>query len=286
MATALITHFSHDSGLALPLPEALANLYGPLAFPEREGRPYVISNFVTTLDGVVSWNVPGQAGGGEISGFSKADTAVMGLLRAASDAVIIGASTLRVVPEDLWTPEFICPELAPAYQALRSNLGKPQPPVAVIVTGSGAVDTGLRVFASREAPALIVTTPAGERRLRSAGVPSSLAVAAVKPEADGRLSAAGIVAAVAAHLPSGPQRLLVEGGPQLMASFFAEQALDELFLTLAPQVAGRDPAIGAAGWRPSLVEGALLAPEAPAWGTLVSLKQAGSHLFLRYWFGA
>ncbi|WP_201360899.1 hypothetical protein [Dictyobacter formicarum] len=59
-----------------------------------------------------------------------------------------------------------------------------------------------------------------------------------------------------------------------------EQLLDELFLTLAPQIAGRDSATA----RPGLVEGHLFAPEHPLWGTLVSVKRGGSHLFLRYAF--
>jgi hypothetical protein len=50
-------------GADLPLPPALASLYGRLAFPPHPGRPSVIGNFVTTLDGVVSLNIPGQSGG-------------------------------------------------------------------------------------------------------------------------------------------------------------------------------------------------------------------------------
>jgi riboflavin biosynthesis pyrimidine reductase len=65
-----------------------------------------------------------------------------------------------------------------------------------------------------------------------------------------------------------------------MASFFTEQLLDELFLTLAPQVAGRNHLAD----RPGLVSGRSFAPENPLWGTLVSVKRGGSHLFLRYRF--
>jgi hypothetical protein len=60
----------------------------------------------------------------------------------------------------------------------------------------------------------------------------------------------------------------------------AEQLLDELFLTLAPQVAGRDTSTE----RPGLVTGQRFAPEHPLWGTLVSVKRGGNHLFLRYAF--
>ena len=44
-------------GRALPLPARLARLYGSLRMPRAGERPHVISNFVTTLDGVVSLNV-------------------------------------------------------------------------------------------------------------------------------------------------------------------------------------------------------------------------------------
>jgi riboflavin biosynthesis pyrimidine reductase len=74
--------------------------------------------------------------------------------------------------------------------------------------------------------------------------------------------------------------ILVEGGPRLLAEFYAERVLDEQFLTLAPQVAGRDDAAG----RPGLVMGRAFAPRNPLWGTLVDLRRGGSHLFLRYAF--
>jgi riboflavin biosynthesis pyrimidine reductase len=72
----------------------------------------------------------------------------------------------------------------------------------------------------------------------------------------------------------------VEGGPQLIGDFFAEACLDELFLTLAPQLAGRD----SSSERPGLVAGKRFAPELPLWGSLVGVKRGGSHLFLRYVF--
>src|SRR6266545_2705206 len=73
---------------------------------------------------------------------------------------------------------------------------------------------------------------------------------------------------------------LLEGGPQLIGDFFAEHLLDELYLTLAPQLAGRDDSVE----RPGLVAGKQFAPEHPVWGTLVGVKRGGNHLFLRYAF--
>jgi riboflavin biosynthesis pyrimidine reductase len=74
--------------------------------------------------------------------------------------------------------------------------------------------------------------------------------------------------------------ILTEGGPHLLGDFLAEQCLDELFLTLAPQVAGRDDPAR----RPGFASGQEFAPTHPLWSTLVDVKRAGSHLFLRYAF--
>ena len=79
-----------QGGAALPLPTELARLYGRLAFPLHPGHTHVIANFVSTLDGVVDLNEPGRTGGGDISGFNRHDKMLMGLLRAAADAVIVG----------------------------------------------------------------------------------------------------------------------------------------------------------------------------------------------------
>src|SRR5437016_14471597 len=126
--------FDMERGAALPLPPDLMHLYGRLEFPSHPGRAHVIGNFVTTLDGVVALNESGHTGGGDISGFNQHDKMVMGLLRAAADAVIVGAGTLRSVPKHRWTAQHIHPPLAGVYQQLRTSLGKPAPPLNVIVT--------------------------------------------------------------------------------------------------------------------------------------------------------
>ena len=59
-------------GTLLPLPPRLARLYGCLRMPRPRSRPYVFSNFVTTLDGVVSLNEKGHASGGDISANHRA----------------------------------------------------------------------------------------------------------------------------------------------------------------------------------------------------------------------
>ena len=272
----LETLFDVVGGAALPLPPDLTQLYGRLAFPLHPGRAHVIGNFVTTLDGVVALNEPGHVGSGDISGFHRHDKMVMGLLRAVADAVIVGAGTLRSVPQHRWTGQYIYPPLAGMYQQLRTSLGKPTPPLNVIVTARGAVDLDLPLFQSGEVPVLLVTNTQGEERIRAQNLQPSVKLSAV--QSAGPLSAQAILQEV--NRVRKCEVILVEGGPQLMGDFFAGQALDELFLTLAPQIAGRDEEVK----RPGLVMGKLFAPEDPRWGTLVSVKRGGSHLFLRYAF--
>ena len=74
--------------------------------------------------------------------------------------------------------------------------------------------------------------------------------------------------------------ILVEGGPRLLGDFYVQRLVDEQFLTLAPQVAGRDAGDG----RLSLVMGRTFAPSDARWGTLIDVRRGTSHLFLRYAF--
>lgn len=271
------TLFEVSRGSCLPLPSELAELYGGLALPLRDQPPYVMGNVVTTLDGVVSLSLPGQAGGGDISGFNHYDQALMGVLRAASDAVVVGAATLRASPAHIWTAEYIRPSLAEGYRALRAALGKPEPPLNVIVTARGEIDVRLPVFTSGDVPVLIVTTSSGAGRLHQTDLPKDVRV--VVGGGNGTLTAHEVIETIArVHRP---EVILVEAGPRLMGDFLAEGRLDELFLTLAPQVAGRDASIQ----RPGLVSGKLFAPEQPLWSELIGVKRGGSHLFLRYAVG-
>lgn len=259
-----------------PLPPELAALYGSLRFPAHENRPYIIGNFVTTLDGVASLSAPGLSGGGPISGSNPHDQMVMGLLRAVADAVIVGAGTLRSVPNHLWTAEYIYPTLSGLYRQVRIASGKEASPLNVIVTARGDIDLSLPVFQSGAVKVLVVTNPEGARRIRDGKLPSSVVIGEV--EKGGAISARDILSAVGRFLQG--DIFLVEGGPRLMGDFFTEKCLDELFLTLAPQVAGRDGSIE----RPGFVAGKRFGPERPLWGTLGGVKRAGSHLFLRYAF--
>ncbi|MGH2379661.1 MAG: dihydrofolate reductase family protein, partial [Candidatus Limnocylindria bacterium] len=118
------------------LPHALREAYGgDLSVQLRRSRPTLITNFVTTLDGVISYNTPEAAGGGEISGYSEPDRFVMGLLRALADVVLVGAGTLRAAPGEAWTPRFVHPDGESAFAALRLQLGLRPEPITAVVTG-------------------------------------------------------------------------------------------------------------------------------------------------------
>jgi riboflavin biosynthesis pyrimidine reductase len=273
----LETLFEAKRGTVLPLPPKLARLYGCLRMSLPRTHPHVFSNFVTTLDGVVSLNAKGHASGGNISGFSAQDRMVMGLLRAIADVVIIGSGTLGTDRRHVWTAGAIFPELADEYRRLSTALGKRGPPLNVIVSGSGGVDLRLPVFASGIVPALIVTTTAGAKRLRKQSAPDSVEIRAIRRSA-GAIPASAILDEVCRVNPG--KLILVEGGPRLLGDFFAERLVDEQFLTLAPQIAGRD----AGDRRLSLVMGKAFAPRDAPWGTLIDVRRGSSHLFLRYSF--
>jgi riboflavin biosynthesis pyrimidine reductase len=264
--------FDAAEGDALPLPPELLALYGGFRLRPRPDRPLVLANFVTSLDGIVAIDPP-RGTGAEISGGDARDRAVMGLLRAIADGVVIGGGNLRAEGDHVWIAERICPELAGPYARLRAALGKASPPLQIVVTGSGEVDLSRAVF-SGVAPSLVVTTEAGAARLgaQHPGVRTVVPAAGTGwiPLA-AALEAAGL----------GPGALvLLESGPTSTTRYLAERAVDELFLTLAPRLVGRGgepPTLG-------LVEGCFFRPGAAS-ARLLSARRGGDLLFLRYGLG-
>jgi riboflavin biosynthesis pyrimidine reductase len=275
----LKTLFESGRGPKLPLPPNLARLYGSFRMPLPSSGFHVFSNFVSTLDGVVSLQTKGHSGGGDISGFSAQDRMVMGLLRAVADVVVVGSGTLEADPRHVWTPQAICPELANDYRRLEEALRKPQPSLNVVVSASGGVDLRLPVFASGRVPALIMTTAAGAKRLNRQKVPHSVRIRTLRPRA-GEIPAGAILDALRGENPG--TRILVEGGPRLLGTFYGEHLVDEQFLTLAPQIAGRE----CGDKRLGLVMGKTFAPRNPLWGEAIDARRGSRLLFLRCAFSA
>ena len=201
----------------------------------------------------------------------------MGLLRAIADVVIIGSGTLGADRRHVWTAEAIFPGLSAEYRRLRDALGKRGPPLNVIVSGSGEIDLRLPMFTSGKVQALILTTTAGAKGLVKQRVPDSVEIRAIHRGASA-IPARAILNEVCRKSPS--KLILIEGGPRLLGDFYTEHLVDEQFLTLAPQIAGRD----AGDQRLSLVMGKAFGPGEAPWGKLVDVRRGSNHLFLRYAF--
>jgi riboflavin biosynthesis pyrimidine reductase len=277
----LVTLYERDPPTRPRLTEPLRDLYGgDLDWPLPPERPYVIANFVETLDGVVSFGLPGRSGGDEISASSAADRFVMGLLRACADAVVFASGTLHGDSGHVRTAAVIHPESAELYAALRAEVSpRRTEPLNVIVTGSGGVDLGEATFRTPGRETLIVSGEAGVRRLR-ADHGEGLRATQVRAVVEAKTVPPAAVTRLL-HEEWGVRLLLHEGGPTLLGSFLAARLVDELFLTVAPQVAGRAAAGRDGPPRPGLAEGAAFLPESAPWFGLETVKRAGDHLFLR-----
>jgi riboflavin biosynthesis pyrimidine reductase len=239
----------------LDLPEELRERYGgPLGFAE----PRLVANFVSTLDGVVAIQ-------GHVPGGGETDRFVMGLLRACADVVLLGSGTLQAWPRLLWTPDRVFPAAADGFAELRRRLGKPPAPELAVLTATGSLNVD---HPALEAGAVVLTTEEGAARLRG-----SLPAASSVVELAGR-GAVDPRAAVQALRERGHSLILSEAGPHVFGSLLAAGLVDELFLTLAPLLAGR-----ALEQRLALVEGVELPPLA---ARLLSARRDGGHLFLRY----
>ena len=257
------------------LPPDLARRYGAdLAIPLRTDRPTIISNFVSTIDGVVAFDTEGRSGGQEVSGASTPDRFLMGLLRATADAVLNGAGTVRSGAHHRWSPGYVYPPATEAYAAWRRDLGlAAAQPTTVIVSASGSIDPSHPGLHDPSVPVAVITTSAGAGHLRAAGLPTTVDL--VTAGSGDQVEPAAIVDVLR---ELGLDLVVCEGGPTLLGGLVGAELVDELFLTVAPQVAGRSPDVP----RLALVEGVAFAIDDAPWSRLISVMRAESHLFLRY----
>jgi riboflavin biosynthesis pyrimidine reductase len=263
------------------LSPGLRDLYdGDLRFRASSAeRPFVIANFVSTLDGVVSYGIKGRAGGATISGSDPGDRFIMGLLRASADAVMVGARTVQDVSLDSqWIPEYTYPDAKRLFTEYRVKiLHKPEYPPLVVVSGSGKLELERAIFRTPRVRTVVITTSAGRDALTRAGATNSPSVQIHTLDASsGTIAPLSILRLL--HTQLGVERLLHEGGPTLFGQFLAAEAVDELFLTMSPQIAGRS----ADAIRPALVQGTDFLPDCAPWFQLLSIKQRAEFLYLRY----
>lgn len=244
---------------------------GALRFPDSTS-PYVVANFVSTIDGAVSLGLRDGTDSAVVGGHSHGDRYVMAMLRAAADVVVIGANTLADTPGHQWTPQAVARDSAAQLAEYRRSLGRDSATAPlVVVTASGRLPN--HVALSRPAtPVAVLTSEPGAAALRDAGGD----VQRIVVPGAGRLDGAAIVNALerAYH----PGLVLTEGGPTLMGTLIGGERVSELFFTLSPRIAGHD----AAHPRLAMVEGFAADPHALQDYALVSVRRDGATLLLRY----
>ncbi len=236
-------------------PLAFDQVYGWLELPPpKENRPYTYLNMAMTLDGKVTLGQWGKL----LSG-SPADRLGMDELRAVSDAVIIGAGTLRV--EDP-----VMRIRTPRLREARIEKGMPPDPRYIIVTGRGELPPSARIFC--EDYPLILTTVRGLDPLKPLEGRAEIRVFGEERVNLGQ-------ALFALKEEYGIRHLLCEGGPNLAFEMIRESLIDELFLTITPFLKGGRDTL-------TLLEGEGFPPEKIPRLQLLSLREKMGELFLRY----
>jgi riboflavin biosynthesis pyrimidine reductase len=174
-----------------------------------------------------------------------------------------------------WTPRRVQPRLAETIRDWRTSLGLAPQPATLVVTARGDLDPRQPGLCAPDVPVILAATPAGAERLERLPFASNVQIEAIGDE---RHVPAAAVAALCARL--GARLALLEGGPHLFGEFLDAGLVDELFLTLAPQLLGRPDGLHRLG----LVEGVALPDGRSRWASLAAIRRAGDHLFLRYRF--
>jgi riboflavin biosynthesis pyrimidine reductase len=241
--------------------------YGAPLLVDRER---VAANFVSTIDGIVSLGLDADDSRG-VGGGVPADRILMGMLRAIAGVIVVGAGTLRATLNHQWTAQALAPERGHDLVALRAAAGRPaQPAPLLVVSSSGDIPADADAIAHPDVRVHILTSK-GSAAVVEGGPERTGAEAVAAP-----LSPAAIVEAARELAGGGP--VLCEGGPHLLGSLLSGSVPLDLFLTVAPQLAGRS---GRSTERRSLVEGIAL-PAFARPGALRSIRRFQDHLLLRY----
>ncbi|HET7173287.1 MAG TPA: pyrimidine reductase family protein [Nocardioidaceae bacterium] len=226
----------------------LVELYG---FPARPKGPWVRANFVTTLDGAAQ-------GADHRSGTLSppADARIFALLRSLCDVILVGAGTTRAEGYQPVRKEEV-------NAGLRAEHGLAALPAIAVVSRSLDLDPAL--VRGAEAPTIVVTVASAPADRLAAIRAAAPVVVAGEERVDLDLAVASLGAA-------GHRAVLCEGGPSLLHGLVASGRLDDLCLTLTPQLV--------AGSRLRIVNGAAVEP--PATMALAHLLAEDGVLFARY----
>jgi len=211
-------------------------------------RPFLYLNMVASADGRAS--VEGRTAGLG----SEPDTLLLTELRALAEAVLIGTGTIRAEGYGRLVRNA-------ERVARREAAGLAPTPTAVLISRSFDVPWGAPLFAAADQPVILYTG--------ADGAPPQVAA----PLEVVRLEDPAPPAMMADLRSRGIRSLLCEGGPTLNSALLEAGVVDELFLTLSPQLAGEPGA-------PRIVEGMGLPQPVPL--TLEWVLRHEDEVYLRY----
>jgi riboflavin-specific deaminase-like protein len=220
------------------------------------GRPYLMLNMASTLDGRASLDGRSGAIG------NRADRELFHALRAGVDAVMAGAGTVRVERYGRIIPN-------EATRERRRERGLDEEPLACVVSARLSLPDDTPLLNEPSARVVIVTPSAASLTGASAQIEY------VRAGRDGRLDLRLAMRELAERF--GVRTLLCEGGPHLNAELLQAGVVDELFLSLAPKLTGGEDVTGEAL---RIIAGATFAQ--PLELELLGALENESHLFLRY----
>jgi riboflavin-specific deaminase-like protein len=184
-------------------------------------RPFVLLNAAVSLDGKLA-----PASRRKVRLGSDRDRARMDQLRAGSDAILIGAGTLRAEDPPLQVR-------SPRWKRWRRREGLPEHLLQVVLSGTLDLPLEGRFFGANGPPRLVAAPRGvGTRRLRATRKSSDVLLTGRAGRVD--------IAALLTHLRTRRKvkRLLVEGGGETFAHFFEVDCVDEIHLTVCPLIVG------------------------------------------------
>lgn len=188
-------------------------------YPEPIDRAYVRLNYISSLNGKVSFD--GRSAGLGTTG----DKLVFRRLRRLADVVMVGAGTVRA-------DGYRGARSSESLQSARRLRGQAAVPPIAVITASADLNPEGPLFKDAWVPPIILTArsapPSNVKRLREAG-------AEVMIVGEDRADVPQILGALASRRL---YRILCEGGPTLFGQLFAADAVDEVCMTLSPQVGG------------------------------------------------
>jgi riboflavin-specific deaminase-like protein len=224
---------------------------------ETMTRPYVLLSVATSVDGYIDDTSPERLVLSDEADLDRVDQ-----VRAESDAILIGATTLRRDNPRLLVNSAV-------RRAEREARGLPPYPLKVTITGSGDLDPGLRFWHHGGDKLVYCPDPVVPRVRERLGDLSG--VAGIGTRLD-------LVAMLADLHGRGVRRLMVEGGGTVHTQFLTAGLADELHLAIAPFFVGDPDAPRFVG------PGAF--PNGPGRRmTLAEARTVGDMAFLRYLTG-